>query len=333
MSRALALFMFLAISSLFSVVLLPQMTHAQTTGADPLTLDASPQYPAPYQPVVITPSSSVFDIANSTITIKVNGKAFYEGTGGQAVSVPMGGPGSVTDVEVTISGDGQSPDTKDLVFHPSSVALVVEPVTSTHPFYEGASLVTSEGRVRIVAMPDLRTTSNKILDPSTLTYTWSLGDQELDSDSGVGKSVLDASAPQEYRDADVSVVVSSPDGNEIAEADTTISPTTPVTLIYKNDPLLGPLYDNALSNSVTMTDPEDTYRGVPYYFSDTPEVTWEVNGTPSATTDDITVRSSGTGTGTALLQFSAADSATDLSTDSTLSVNFGQTSSGGILGL
>jgi hypothetical protein len=213
------------------------------------------------------------------------------------------------------------------------VALVVEPVSTTHPFYEGSGLVTSEGRVRIVAIPDIRTSPTHTIDPSTLTYTWSLGDQELESDSGVGKSVLDATAPEEYRDADVSVVVSSPDGSEMAEADTSISPTTPIVRIYQNDPLLGPLYDNALSGTVTMSDAEDTYRGVAYYFSETPTMSWEVNGVPSASSQDITVRDSGSGQGSALLDFSTDDSSTEQSADDSITVNFGQTASGGIFGL
>jgi hypothetical protein len=311
----------------------PRATNAQVTGADPLTLDVSPQYPAPYQSATITPSSSVFDMAASTIVVTVNGKSLYKGTGGSGISVPLGGPGSVTDVVVTISGDGQPAASKELVFHPESVALVVEPVSGTHPFYEGSGLVTSEGRVRIVAIPDVRTSPSHALDPASLIYTWYLGDQELESDSGTGKSVLDANAPQQYRDATVSVTVSSPDGNEIAQSQTTISPVSPLVRLYENDPLLGPLYDNALGNSVTMPDAEDTYRGVPYYFSETPVVSWGVNGVPSGTANDITVRSSGNGQGSAVLTFSATESDTSQSANSTVSVNFGQQQSSGIFGL
>ena len=335
MYRAFALLIFVAAASgvlLFTFT--PRATNAQAAGgADPLTLDASPQYPAPYQTVTITPSSSVFDIAASTITVTLNGKAYYKGTGGSNITIPIGGPGSTADVSVTISGDGQPPATQELIFKPETVALVVEPVSSTHPFYEGSGLVTSEGRVRIVAIPDFRTSATQSVDPSTLIYTWSLGNQELNTDSGVGKSVLDSTAPQQYRDADVSVMVSSPNGTEVAEADTTISPVSPIARIYENDPLLGPLYDNALSNTITMTDAEDTYRGVAYYFSETPAISWGVNGNQSGTTNDLTVRSSGNGTGSAVLDYSATDSNTTQSADSTVSVNFGQTAPGGIFGL
>ena len=327
------LFLVAATSGALWFAFLPRVSNAQATGADPLTLDASPQYPVPYQSVVLTPSSSVFNIAASTITVTLNGKAFYKGTGGSNITIPMGGPGTTADVTVTISESGQSPATQELVFRPETVALVVEPVSSTHPFYEGSGLVTSEGRVRIVAVPDIRTSPTHVLNPSTLIYTWSLGNQELNTDSGTGQSVLDATAPQEYRDADVSVVVSSPDGSEVAQASTTISPTNPVVHIYATDPLLGPLYDNALVNTVTMADAEDTYRGVAYYFSATPAVEWLVNGIQSSTANDITVRAAGNGQGSAVLNYSATDSNTSQSANSTISVNFGQQKSNGIFGL
>ena len=307
-------------------------TAAGVPVANPLTVSISPQYPTPYQTVTVTPSSSTFDIDSSSILVTVNGTAFYKGTGGAAINVPLGGPGSTTKIGVTAIYEGQS-STQDLVIQPASVALVVEPDSTTHPFYGGGSLVPSEGRVRLVAIPDLVTASGRQLDPSTLEYTWKLGDSVLDSDSGIGQSVLDATAPQRYRDADVSVTVSDPNGTLIAEADTPISPVDPITRIYENDPLLGVLFDVALPNSFTMTDTEDTFRGVPYYFSGTPSMNWQVDGTNSGTAQDLTVGATGSGRGSAVLNFTANDSGSQATANSTVSVAFGQTSSGGILGL
>lgn len=309
--------------------------HAQTaTDAPPaaLTLDVTPQYPAPYQTVTITPSSTTFDITGATITVTVNGTEFYKGSGGTAISIPLNGPGSTSKIVVTAVSDGQT-YSESITLRPADVALVVEPVSTTHPFYAGEGLVPSEGRVRLIAIPDLRTSSGKAIDPTTLVYTWSLGDQVLDSDSGIGKSVLDATAPQQYRDADVSVTAATQDGSIIAQAETTISPISPITRIYEDDPLLGPLYDNALPSSYTMPDTEDTFLGVPYYFSTTPTLDWTMNGTDSGSNPDITVRSTGSGAGTAVLNFTANDTSSTESANSTMSVLFGQKTSTGLFGL
>jgi hypothetical protein len=306
--------------------------HAQSLTADAFTVDVSPSYPAPYQNVVITPSSTLFDIAGATVTISVNGKAFYKGSGGTSVSVPIGGPGTSTKIVVSAKYGGQV-STKTFVVQPASVALVVEPVSTTHPFYAGMGLVAPEGRVRLIAIPDLRTSATKALDPTTLEYTWKLGEQILESDSGIGKSVLSAAAPERYRDAEVSVIVSSPDGSLNAQAQTTISPVDPLTRIYRDDPLLGPLFDTAVQPSITLAGTEDTYRGVAYYFSSVPSFTWAVNGVTSGTDKNITVRSSGSGVGSAVLNFTADQSSTSQTANTTVSVNFGQQKSFGFLGL
>ena len=326
---------YFALLFLFFLLTIPAFAQTNLTAngtPDPLTLDIQPQYPSPYQTITITPSSTTFDITSATITALVNGKAFYKGTGSTGINIQLGGPGTVTTISITAVAGGQT-YAKKITLEPATVALVVEPVSSTHPFYRGGSLVTSEGPVHIVAIPDFRTSIGKAIDPSTLTYDWSLGDQALDSASGIGQSVLEATAPQKYRDATLSVTVTSPDNTMVAKADTTISPVDPLVLIYRDDPLLGPLYDNALTDSYSMIGTEDTYMGVPYYFSGTPSLDWTVNGTNSGTAPDITVRSIGTGTGTAQIALTANDTTSSLTANSTLSVLFGQKGSLGILGL
>ena len=315
-----------------SFLLTASLVRAQTVGADPFTVDLSPDYPTPYQTVTVTPSSTIFDIGSAIVTITVNGAAYYKGTGGASVDIPVGGPGTVTNIAVTAVTGGQT-YTKKLALRPASVALVVEPVSTTHPFYAGASLVPSEGSVRLVAIPDLRTSAGKAIDPNTLEYHWKLGDQDLDGSSGIGQSVLTATAPQRYRDALVSVTVQSQDGGLIAQANTTISPVDQTTQIYEDDPLLGPLFDNALTDSYTMSSSEDTFLGVPYYFSSTPAFSWVMNGADSGSDPDITVRSSGSGAGTAVLGFTGTSADSSESANSSLSVLFGNKSSLGLFGL
>ncbi len=324
----------LLVSSLIYVsTISPLQTHAQTIGTtDPLTLDVSPEYPVPYQTVTITPSSTLFDIGDSTVTVTVNGQAFFSGTGGAGINVPVGGPGTATTVVVSVVSGGQT-YTQQLTIRPAQVALVTEPISTTHEFYEGEGLVSPEGEVRLIAIPDFRTSSGKEIDPASLEYTWSLGDQILQSDSGIGQSVLDATASERYRDSTVSVLVQTQDGSIVAQAQTTVSPVDPITRIYVDDPLLGPLYNNALSGTVTMPDVEDTYLGVPYYFSEAPALEWDVNGTNSGSSGDLTVRATGNGPGTAELSFTATQSDTTQTANSTLAVNFGQSSGGGFFGL
>ena len=326
---------FVLIFALVFLVAVPAYAQTDLTatgGPDPLTLSVSPDFPTPYQTITVTPSSTVFDITSAVVTAAVNGKQVYKGTGSTGINIQLGGPGTITNITVTASGGGKT-YTKKLTLEPATVALVVEPVTTTHPFYKGGSLVASEAPVHIVAIPDFRTSNGTEIDPSTLTYDWSLGDQALDSASGIGQAVLEATAPQKYRDATLSVTVTNPANTMVAKAETTISPVDPITQIYRDDPLLGPLYDIALTDSYTMSGTEDTYLGVPYYFSGSPTLDWTVNGSDSGTDPNITVRATGSGAGTAQIAFTATNSALSLTANSILSVLFGQNKPLGILGL
>lgn len=82
-----------------------------------------------------------------------------------------------------------------------------------------------------------------------------------------------------------------------------------------------------------MADAEDTFRVVPYYFAGFPGLVWSVNNTQSGADQDLTVRSSGNGQGTALMAVSAKSTDSSQSADSTVSIHFGAAKSLGIFGL
>jgi hypothetical protein len=306
------------------------VAHAQLGSTDPLTVSINPSYPRPYQIVTVTPGSTLIDLSASTITFTVGGKVVQKGTGTESASVAVGGPGTVTTVTVTAVNNGQT-YTKSISIRPADVALLLEPTSTTHPFYEGASLIGSEGRIRLIAMPDLRTSAGTQIPSASLVYTWKNGDQVLQSASGIGKSVLTATAPVRYRDTAITVTVTSQDSSIVGQASVLVSPRDPLIRIYENDPLLGPRFDTALPGSITLNDTEATYRASPYYFTTIPTLTWEMNGTPSQTGQDITVRPSGNGKGTAVLGVSASSGTLGQSASNRLSVTFGK-SSGGLFG-
>ncbi len=308
--------------------------HAQDfTGGPALDAVLVPKHPAPYSTVTVTPSSNSFDLTGSAVTVSVNGAVVAKGSGAAPVQFAIGGPGSKTTVIVTaISPDDQT-YTQTLVIRPAEVALIAEPVSSTHPFYRGTGQLASEAGVRLIAIPDLRSTPGTRLSANSLTYTWKVGDRILTTSSGVGRSTLTATAPVQYRDALVNVVVTNPDQSIVAEASMLLSPVNPIVRIYADDPLLGPLFNKALSGAYTMTDTETTFRAVPYFFSAAQAFAWKVNGAPNGTDADITVRSTGDGAGTATLGITTSNATNRQSATSQLSVGFGAAKKLGIFGL
>ncbi len=82
--------------------------HAQQyLGADPITVDISPEYPAPYDVVTVSPGSTLLDLSASSVTVALNGKVVSTGSGTASTQVQMGGPGEKTTITVTAASGGQ----------------------------------------------------------------------------------------------------------------------------------------------------------------------------------------------------------------------------------
>ena len=324
----------LRLVSLLALLLSAAGVHAQgLPGSDPLTLVISPQYPRPYQSVTIAPRSTLIDLTARTVRVSVNGITVYEGSGTQPTTFRTGGLGEQTTVVVTVTDPAGRTYTARQVLRPAEVSLIVEPVSTAHPFYQGGGLVASEGRVRLVAIADMRTAAGARLSNANLIYTWRLGNRILTDSSGIGRSTLTATAPVRYRNADITVTVTSPDSTLVGEARTIVSPVDPVARIYRNDPLLGPNFDVALADRFSMQDTEATFRAVGYFFSIPPTFAWTVNNATNGTDKDITVRATGNGQGTARLGVTATEQQTRRSAESRVTIDFGASSGFGFFGL
>lgn len=300
-------------------------------GAEPLTILITPEHPRPYDTVIVSPRSTQFNLTGSSVTISANGTVVEEGSGGKSVAVRLGGPGSRTTIRV-VAVNGAASYTKEQVIVPADVALVLEPITSTHPFYDGGSLVAPEGRVRIVAVPDLRTSAGARIAPQNLTYTWRLANRILTEESGIGRSVLVATAPIRYRDADVSVTVTNSDESVVGYARVTVAPASPVVYAYRSDPLLGVDFSTAITDAFTMMGEEESFRAIGYHFARTPAFSWTLNGDEAGTSQDLTVRTTSTTSGNARVELNAEDVAAGQGARASFTVNFGARRSGNIFG-
>ncbi len=301
--------------------------------AEPVSLVITPQYPRPNQVVSVSPRSTLIDLNASSVRVSVNGANVYEGSGTRPVSFPAGALGERTTLVVTVTDPSGRVYTKQHVIRPAEVSLVLESSSSAHPFYQGGGLVASEGRIRLIALADLRSAPGTRLAPSNLVYTWKLGNRVLTDSSGIGRSTLTATAPIRYRNADISVTVTSPDNTLVGEARTVVSAVDPVARIYQNDPLLGPNFDTALSGRFTMPDTEATFRAVGYFFNVPPTFSWRVNSASGGGDKDVTVRATGNGQGTANIQVTADAAGAPRNAISSFSVVFGDRSGFGFFGL
>ena len=268
-----------------------------------------------------------------TVSVSVNGKNIYKGTV-QSVAVTLGKAGSITNVAATISTGGVS-YSRTLTIQPEDVTLVAEPISSAPVLYQGKPLVPLEGDVRVVAMANLKNSAGTTIDPSTLSYDWTVDGTEIISSSGIGKSTIMVAAPLQYRSRDVTVVIMSQDGSLVGGDSLSLTALDPLVRIYENDPLLGIRFDHALSGEYTIPGTESTLFAAPFSLPTTngaPLLQWFLNGAAAQTGNSITLRPTGTGEGTATLSLTAS-SGTDTTASENLSLIFGATSGSNFFGL
>ena len=278
------------------------VTHAQGTGVASITLTATPTYPRPYETIKLSVTGSLVNLNTSTITISVDGKVISEGS--KTASFQAGKAGSTSTVTATVVSSGKT-YTARVVIRPADVALILEPQTTAHPFYDGARLVAPNAQVRLVALPEIRDATGALVPNSRLSFEWKLGNKLLQAQSGLGKNVLNAVAPVRYRDAQVSVKVSTTDEAYVALGNAVVSATTPLVRIYPNNPLSGTNFASAIASTYALKSAEETFEAVPYFFADLPNVIWLLNGNTSGTERQVTVRTTGNKSGTALLTATA----------------------------
>ncbi len=293
MLRALLLLVFIAI---------PVSVSAQfSPDAKPLRISISPEYPRPYDQVTVSLESNLINLSAADLVISVNGAVIEEGS--KTATFKAGGPGTRSVIRASATTPA-STESAEKTIVPAEIALVIEPSGTSHPFYDGGLLVPSEGRLRIIALGDLRSTPGTRLSEADVSYTWKVGDRNLSEESGFGKNVLTAIAPTRYRDTQVTVTATSRDRTVVARSSISVSPVDPIVRFYSDDPLSGTNFAAAITDAFSFSGSEAGFRIVPFYFKETPSFSWRLNGTESGTQDTITVRSSG-GSGSAVLSADA----------------------------
>lgn len=285
---------------------MPSFSKAQLTPTQTLTLLLSPEYPRPYDTVAITPKSNQINLSASEVVVYVDGVVVERGSGERKVFTTLKGPGTQTTIKVVATVDGVSYEAETRI-RPADVSLIVEPTTSTHPLYKGSALPAPKGPVRLVALADFRNSSGTRIPSSALSYTWRLGNKILTQDSGLGRTVLTATAPVQFRDADVSVTVTTADDAMAAKASVEVTPRSPFVFAYRADPLLGIDLAHKLSGSLLMRAEEETFEAVPFNFGALPTVSWTLNQASAGTQNSLTVRTDTGGNGIATVGFSAVD--------------------------
>lgn len=322
-----------ALMLLSPFIALAQSLDSLAGNGEPFSISINPLYPIPYSQATVSLLSATLDLANATMAVSVGGKQTYQGSV-RPVPVALGRAGSVASVTITVTAAGM-PYSQSFVIQPQDISLVAEPNASAPVLYPGKPLVPLEGSTRVVAVANMRDAGGKSIPASSLSYAWTVDDTQIANSSGIGKGSIIVASPLQYRSRSVSVTVRSQNGSLAGGASLSFAPAEPMVRIYKNDPLLGILFDHALSGTYQIADTEAMLYGAPYSFSilnGAPRIQWFLNGSLAQTGDSITLRPSGSGEGNASLSVNASAGASASATTDVL-LSFGAEKSFNFFGL
>jgi hypothetical protein len=254
MKRAWPALLAITLLALGGIVLI---VHAQTATID-LSLTTFPLNPEPGQKVTITAQSYGADITQAEMSWTDNGKVFASNIGETQVTVTAPAAGDSATIAVTASGGSFTATTTTLVLRPGSLDLLWEGADSyTPPFYKGRALPSTDGIIRVTAVPAASA-------PADLTYNWSQNSSALPDNSGYDKSSL--LFKNNELDPPEDIDVTAENGDFTAENSVTITPGNPAVVGYLNNN--GYIdYANGSNTSLTTTGTGAVVHFEPYFFS------------------------------------------------------------------
>ncbi|QQG38025.1 MAG: hypothetical protein HYS26_00515 [Candidatus Kaiserbacteria bacterium] len=270
----------------FAVFLYAGSAHAQIVlpnafDVADLSLSLSPQYPAPRESVRITAYSTLLDLDAAEVVWYVDGAERARNT--TSITVQAGKLGSETQIEIVASDGGASASAMAFV-RPTEIDLLWESDSYVPPFFRGRALPSAGTQVRLQAIARLARPDGSLVPSADTIYTWKRNDTVLKSVSGRGKARAVIDSPPLFGVDQISVEARSTDGTLIARKVLRLPSVEPILALYREHPLFGVLYHEALGTQTNLAETQTTFVAVPY-FADAAaagesslDYAWKVNG-------------------------------------------------------
>ena len=296
----------------FIFFVLPLFSIAQILPEESLIIKSIPKNPKPEQIVSVSIESYYTDLnrANS-IAWYVDGVLVSKNVSVNKISVETKSIGKSTNVEVVVVTENGSVLSKSVVIRPSEVDILWETNSYVPHFYKGKALPSSESDITFVAVSRIVNQNGRALSPSELVYKWRQDGKILGKLSGRGKNTITIKGPSLLNSDLVQVEVESANGQYSGGGAVSVKAISPKIILYEKNPLLGPVYENAIDKSFSFSEKEMTFIAHPFFFSANKrtdsnlEYSWRVNGkeieNPATDQSALTLRQTGGGGGTATI--------------------------------
>jgi hypothetical protein len=263
---------------LFSLFFFTAPSASAQLGGSGFEVSINPETPAPFEEVVLSLDSFVFNIDQATIVWRVDGKEELRGIGERILRLRAKDTGLATAVDIIVSFRGATA-AKRAVIVPAGVDLLVEATdVYTPPFYRGRSLPTTESEIKIVAVPDVRVNNRKVT-PNQLSYEWVRAGNTEVSGFGLKKSFFIFRNSMLNKREDISVGVRG-QSTELGRGGMALEMVQPKIVFYEESDG-NVLYQRALLD--LRLNKETTIVAAPYFFSpkniadSALEFVWKIN--------------------------------------------------------
>jgi hypothetical protein len=258
-------FFFLVILLLYPIGVSSQLKIPVINPSVSFTL--TPQNPKPGDSVNVKIDSFFIDLDLSSIDWFVNGERVARGNGLNSISTTMGELGSETIVSVVVRPDEITEILEQILIRPSHVSILWEARTYTPPFYRGRALPSSSSEIFAEADAVFVRSNGTTIPNSELVFTWKKNNAIIEKSSGLGKPYATFTGPLLFGEDIVSVDVVSTDNQFSGRALLRIPAAEPYLSLYKDDPLLGAMYHQALGERNNVPSSDITLAAIPFYTS------------------------------------------------------------------
>jgi hypothetical protein len=278
MKKLILIFLFFFVLSNFSYAQEEDLSLGGVT--EQFTVELSSRYPAPEETVSATVRSFSADLNRATITWSVNGTVVVNQIGATNFNFRVGKMGETTRMKVSIrkQEDGKILE-KDFVFRPSSVDLIIEPHTTSFPFFAGKPYLTNQSSLRVFALPNLLNNQGNMISKDSLVYRWTKDGRYDETRSGYGKDYYLLGSSLLNRPFNLMVEVYDVNSPARATSSVVVNYFEPSIFFYEKNPSLGTLFNKAIAGTFELNRREVEFEAVPFSFSREaiPIYSWRMN--------------------------------------------------------
>ena len=274
--------------SLFIFVFIGNVSIAQeVSNSDNLDVSVTPKNPSPGENVNIILNSYSLNLDTSKIIWYVDGVVKKEGVAQKDFTVKAKGIGQPSTVKVVVSTKEGNKTESTIEINPSTLSLIIEPISYTPLFYKGKPSFSAEGSVKVVAMAEITNpaTGKRIL-PENLIYKWIETGIVKGSSSGLGKNSIIIKESISTSNTPLTLEIYDSSNNFILSTSKELVSSDPEIIFYENNPLYGILYNKSLLQNYFLGNRDEiTITAEPFFFDKKENIlsnlsyTWKVNGT------------------------------------------------------